>query len=216
MSQHIVLFHAALGVRPAVLAFAEELRAAGHTVTTPDLFDGEVFETLEAGIAKRDAVGIPELMRRAQAAVASLPNDLIYAGFSMGAAAAEFLAGTRPGARAAILMHAAIPLEQARVSAWPPGVPVQLHFAKDDPFVDLKAVEALAAAVRRAGTSIDIYTYQRGGHLFADSAFADYNAASAWLMLERVLEFVARLELAQSPRADVTTSAGSTSPAPSP
>src|SRR2546430_16265005 len=107
MGQHIVIFHSALGLRPAVSDFAARLRASGHIIQTPDLFDGEVFDNLEEGRRKRDAIGIQALIGRAQAAVASLPNELVFAGFSIGAAVAEFLAATRPGARAALLMHGA-------------------------------------------------------------------------------------------------------------
>jgi dienelactone hydrolase len=34
------LFHHVQGLTPGVLAFADRLREAGHTVTAPDLFDG--------------------------------------------------------------------------------------------------------------------------------------------------------------------------------
>jgi dienelactone hydrolase len=83
LGQEVVLFHSVLGLRPAVGAFADQLRAAGHTVHTPDLFDGEVFDSLEDGARKRDATGIGELMRRARAAVANLPAEIVVAGFSM-------------------------------------------------------------------------------------------------------------------------------------
>jgi dienelactone hydrolase len=99
MSQEVVLFHSALGLRPAVHEFADRLRAEGHTVHTPDSFDGEVFDDLEDGFRKRDALGIPELMGRAQASVADLPSPIVLAGFSMGTGAAEFFAATRPGAQ---------------------------------------------------------------------------------------------------------------------
>jgi esterase/lipase len=36
----VFLFHHAQGQTPGVLAFAHELRRAGHTVHAPDLFDG--------------------------------------------------------------------------------------------------------------------------------------------------------------------------------
>jgi dienelactone hydrolase len=97
MGQEVVLFHSALGLRPAIREFADRLRADGHTVHTPDSFDGEVFENLEDGMSKRDPIGIPELMGRAQAAVAGLPSRIVFAGFSMGTGAAEFMAGTRAG-----------------------------------------------------------------------------------------------------------------------
>ena len=36
----VLLFHHALGATEGVHAFASELRQAGHTVHTPDLFEG--------------------------------------------------------------------------------------------------------------------------------------------------------------------------------
>lgn len=38
-----LLFQHVLGLTPGVLAFADELGAAGHTVHAPDLFDGAIF-----------------------------------------------------------------------------------------------------------------------------------------------------------------------------
>lgn len=45
----MVLFHHAQGLTPGVAAFADELRRAGHTVHTPDLFEGRTFGTLKEG-----------------------------------------------------------------------------------------------------------------------------------------------------------------------
>jgi len=199
MAQEIVLFHSALGLRPAVLEFAERLRAAGHRVHTPDSFDGQVFESLENGVRKRDALGIPELMRRANAAVSALPDALVFAGFSMGTGSAEYLAATRPGAKAAVLMHGAIAPAKVAVHAWPRSVLVQVHYAKDDPWVDPNEVSALAAAVKASGGKIDVYTYPHGGHLFADKGLTDYSSESAWVMTERLLEFLARLDFGERP-----------------
>ena len=52
----VVLFHSVLGLRPGVIAAAERLRAAGHTVHTPDLYDGEVFDDLADGSRKEDTL----------------------------------------------------------------------------------------------------------------------------------------------------------------
>jgi dienelactone hydrolase len=203
MAQEIVLFHSALGLRPALLEFAERLRVTGHMVHTPDLFNGEVFDALEEGTKKRDALGIPELMRRAGEALADLPVDLIYGGFSMGAAAAEYFAATRAGARGAILMHGVLSPETAGINAWPRGVPVQIHYAKNDTGVDAAAVNRFAAAVREAGGKVECYSYTNGGHLFADEGSADYNKASAWLMEERINEFIARIDLSDRPTVEL-------------
>jgi dienelactone hydrolase len=193
MTQEVVLFHSALGLRPAVLDWAVFLRAAGHQVHTPDSFDAEIFTRLEDGTRKRDALGVPELIRRAQAAVASLPAGLVFAGFSMGAAAAQFLAATRPGARAAILMHGALSPAAAGVAAWPAEVPVQIHYAKKDPSIDREHVRALESAVRAAGSPFEVHTYPGRNHLFSDAGHEDHDPASAQLMQERVLVFLAGL-----------------------
>ena len=53
----VVLFHHALGLTPGIVAFADELRRAGHTVHTPDLFEGRTFPplTTECGTPRRSA-----------------------------------------------------------------------------------------------------------------------------------------------------------------
>ena len=117
-----MLFHHAQGLCRDVRGWAEALRAGGHDVHTPDLFDGLAFDRLDEGMAHRHEIGIPELMRRAAVALDELPAELVYAGFSMGSATAEYYAATRPGAVAAILMNGVAPLAQFGVEAWPAGV----------------------------------------------------------------------------------------------
>jgi dienelactone hydrolase len=184
---NVVLFHSALGLRPAVLRFADTLRSAGHRVTTPDLFEGAVFDRLEDGVAHRDKIGIPTLIERASLAVAPLGDDLVYAGFSMGTGPAQMLALTRPGARGAILMHGALPLEMLGIDRWPSGLRAQIHFAESDPWMDVTVPEALACA------DVELVRYSGSGHLFADEGSTDYDAAHAERMLRRVLELLKAL-----------------------
>jgi dienelactone hydrolase len=184
----IILFHSALGLRPAVRQFAEHLESAGHRCHTPDLFDGEVFDRLEDGVAKRDALGIPELIRRAQAAAQGLPAEAFFAGFSMGAAAAQLLAATRQGARGAILMHAVLPLELLGVPAWPAAVPVQVHYAERDPWVDGSVITKLGSQI----AALEVHRYPGSAHLFADHESVDFVAQSAARMSELVRQFVER------------------------
>jgi dienelactone hydrolase len=132
--QEIVLFHSVLGVRPAVNEWADRLRAAGHVVYVPDLYDGEVFDDYPPAFAHVERIGgIPALIERTHAAVANLPNDLVYAGFSNGSVSAQLLAATRPGARGALLIHGRVPLEMLGAERWPGGVPVQVHVTEGDP-----------------------------------------------------------------------------------
>jgi dienelactone hydrolase len=194
----VVLFHSAQGLRRDVTAWANSLRSAGHEVRTPDLFEGATFERLEDGVAHRDSIGIPELMRRATDAVDGLPSELVYAGFSMGAPPAEILCATRPGARGALLMHGVAPVEALGVEAWPSGVPVQVHHAVGDRWVDASAVEALANLARASGSSIEVHTYPGDGHLFADPDAPEYDRDSAELMLQRELAFLESVDAART------------------
>jgi dienelactone hydrolase len=141
--QEIVLFHPALGLRPAVLHWAERLRAAGHVVYTPDLYDGEVFSDSGSAADKIQQLGFDEILARSHRAVADLPNNLVYAGFSNGGAGAELLAATRPGARGAILMHAPLPIRALGWEAWPATCPVQVHFAERDSLRQQQVICAL-------------------------------------------------------------------------
>jgi dienelactone hydrolase len=191
--KQIVLFHSACGLRPAVRELAARLTAAGHQVHTPDLFEGRTFDDVAEGTRYRDSIGIPTLIERAQAAVAKLPADLVYAGQSMGTGPAELLAGTRPGARGAILMHGAFAPADYGIAAWPATVPVQVHHAKADPLIVPDDIAALEASARKAGARAEVHVYQRGGHLFEDPGLPGYDAESARLELDRVLKFLAEL-----------------------
>jgi len=193
MGQSIVLFHSAYGLRPGVLRFADWLRSLGHDVVTPDLYDGEVFAALEPGIKKRDAVGIGELMKRAAAAAARAPTTTVFAGFSLGAAAAFAVAARSPKARGLVLMHGALDPAAFGFTTWPPRLAVTVHCAKDDPWVDVTERDALERAVRTAGAPFESFTYPCTGHLFADEDLPDYDAPSAALMKERIAAFLATL-----------------------
>jgi dienelactone hydrolase len=186
----VLLLHHALGQTPGFLAFAGQLRAAGHVAHTPDLFEGRTFAGVDDGVAYARATGFQVIADRASAAAESLPADLVYAGFSLGGASAQQLAQTRPGALGAILMHSAMP--PSEFGAWPQGVPVQIHFMEDDPWgdEDIVAARAMAAEVPAA----ELFLYAGSGHLFADSSSADFDPAPAALLTARVLAFLAAID----------------------
>jgi dienelactone hydrolase len=193
----VVLFHSALGLRPGVIAAADRLRAAGHPVHTPDYYDGEVFDDLDEGMRKEDALGYREIARMTKEAVGGLPAGLVFCGFSLGAVHAEVLAASRPGALGAVLVAGAVPVEARGeyfgVERWPEGVAVQVHYAADDPWVVAEEeVAPLGGAVRAAGAAFEAYTYPGSGHLFFDPELPEYDRASSEAMWERVLAFLER------------------------
>jgi dienelactone hydrolase len=199
----VVLFHSVLGLRPGVISAAERLRAAGHTVHTPDLFDGEMFDDLGEGMRKEDALGYQEIARRARESVVGLPEGLVFCGFSLGAVHAEVLAASRPGVLGAVLISGAVPVEALGeyfgVERWPEGVPVQVHYAANDPWVETEEeVVPLGEAVRGAGAAFEAYTYPGSGHLFFDPDLPEYDRASSEEMWERVLAFLDRIDARRS------------------
>jgi dienelactone hydrolase len=192
---HLVLFHSVLGLRTSVLDTAELLRNEGHTVHTPDLYEGKTFDDYQEASAFVEAVGgRHELMSRTAAAVAEIHEPLVYAGFSNGGASAEYLACTRRGARAAVLFHAALPLVAFGVQSWPGSVPVQVHYAEKDPFREQVSIDALASAVQASGARYEFCEYPATGHLFSDSGLPEeFDQASAQVMLSRTVAFLAAL-----------------------
>lgn len=185
----VLLFHHALGLTPGVIAFADELRDAGHLVHVPDLYDGLRFDDLEAGVAHAESVGFEALVERGVRVADPLPAGLVYAGFSLGVLPAQTLAQTRPGCRGALLFDACVP-PAAIGNGWPAGVPVQVHGMRDDPWFagegDLDAARELAATIPGA----ELFLYDGSSHLFADRSLPAYDAAAAALHLERVLAFL--------------------------
>ncbi len=185
----VVLFHHAQGLTPGVVAFADELRAAGHVVHTPDVYEGRTFATVEEGVAHAREVGFQEVFDRGVRAAEGLPAEVVYAGFSLGVMPAQSLAQTRPGARGALLFHACVPVSEFG-SAWPAEVPVQVHGMERDPYFadegDLDAARALVAEAKDG----ELFVYPGEQHLFADSSLASYDADAAALLLRRVLDFL--------------------------
>jgi dienelactone hydrolase len=187
----ILLFHHAQGLTAGVAQFADSLREAGHSVHTPDLFDGHTFETIDEGVAFAASIGFPQIIGRGVAAAEPLPSDLVYAGFSLGVLPAQLLAQTRPGAKGALLYHSCVPVSEFGGS-WPDGVPVQIHGMDADPYFvgegDIDAARELVGSTPLA----ELFLYPGDRHLFADQSLTDYDAAAAALLLERTLAFLAR------------------------
>jgi dienelactone hydrolase len=187
----VVLFHHAQGLTKGVTAFADDLRRRGHTVHTPDLYDGQTFDELDAGVAHAREVGFEAIGAKGVAAAQSLPEEVVYAGISLGLGAAQQLAQTRSGARGAILIAGALPVSEFSPT-WPAGLPVQVHAMEHDPEFDNEwdkpAAEALVAEARG-----ELFLYPGDQHLFMDSSLPAYDAGATALLLDRLDAFLAGL-----------------------
>jgi dienelactone hydrolase len=192
----VVLFHHVQGLTDGVRAFAERLRDGGHTVHTPDLFDGELPTTIDEGVAHAQRLGDEVISERANQAVADLPEGLVYGGFSFGAATAQRLAQTRPGARGALLYESCLPVSgEWAIGPWPDGVPVQIHGMDQDRFFALEGdIDAARELVETVGPELgELFAYPGNQHLFTDSSLPSYDADAAALVLQRSHEFLDRV-----------------------
>ena len=185
----VLLFHHAHGLTSGVHDIAQELRSAGHVVHVPDLYDGQVFDALDEGVAYAQQAGFGTITDRGRSAAEELSDALVYVGFSLGVVPAQMLAQTRSGARGALLLHACLPTSEFG-GAWPAKVPVQVHGMDADPFFagegDLEAARALVEATPDA----ELFLYPGDSHLFSDRSLPSYDEPAARLLLERVLHFL--------------------------
>jgi dienelactone hydrolase len=187
----VLLFHHAQGQTAGFHAFADELRRAGHTVHTPDLFEGRTFDSIDEGMAYAEQVGFPDgILERGERAANELPAELVYAGFSLGVVPAQKLAQTRPGARGALFFYSCVPLSFFGGS-WPAEVPAQIHGMDADPvFVGEGDIDAARELVKSAEDA-ELFLYPGDQHYFADSSLPGYDESAAQLLTQRVLAFLA-------------------------
>jgi dienelactone hydrolase len=191
----VVLFHHVLGRTDGVLALADELRQGGHTVHTPDLFEGRTFPSIDEGMAYADGLSMDELLGRAARGVEDLPAAVVYAGISLGVLPAQQLAQTRDGALGALLFEACVPLTEFG-DGWPEGLPVQVHGMDADPFFagegDIDAARELTEQAS-ASARAELFVYPGDKHLFVDNTLPSYDADAAKLATRRVLDFLSDL-----------------------
>ncbi|MCS5734667.1 dienelactone hydrolase family protein [Herbiconiux daphne] len=183
----ILLFHAAYGLTPGVVAFADHLRGEGHVVHTPDYYDGTTFSVLSEGLAYRDELGMDEIVRRGDSAAGSLPPDLVYAGFSLGAVPAQKLAQTRPGARGAILLDACVPSAEFGVP-WPASVPLAVHGGARDEWFEPDVAKALIEEASEG----ELHLYPTADHLFALNDLPTFQPDLAQRLADNVVDWLAR------------------------
>ncbi len=190
----VLLFHHVQGLTDGVTAFADDLRAGGHTVHVPDLFDGHTFASIEDGFAYLKTLDDGVVDARVDDAVDGLPEGLVYAGISYGVPPAMRLTVTRPGAKGLLELESAIPVVgEWAVGPFPDAVPVQIHggegdefFQEDLPFAQ-QTVEVLGA------DRAEVFVYPAQQHLFTDRSLSSYDAEAAAQVTQRSLAFLDRV-----------------------
>ncbi|WP_020666266.1 dienelactone hydrolase family protein [Amycolatopsis nigrescens] len=183
---YIVLFHSVYGLRPVELAAADQLRAAGHEVVTPDLYAGQTAVTIHDGFALADRIGWAAIEARARESVRVLPADAVLAGFSMGAGVVSALLAERPETAGVLLLHGTAEMPVIVRD----GLPVQLHIALPDEIFPAEEVISWEESATEAGAEVQIHTYLGAGHFYTDPDLADYDQEAAALTWRRALGFL--------------------------
>ncbi|GCA49951.1 hypothetical protein KGO5_02397 [Sinorhizobium sp. KGO-5] len=190
----ILLFHHAQGLTPGVRAFADDLRAGGHIVHTPDLFDGRTFQSIDEGLAYIAEIGFDEMRERGVRVADELPPALVYAGFSFGVLPAQKLAQTRAGAREhcsstlACRSVASGPSDPGRMASRSRSM-VWRTIRSSSALGDIDAAREIVEKVEDA----ELFLYPGDQHYFADSSLPSCDANATALLTNRVLEFLDRV-----------------------
>ncbi|RWA67065.1 dienelactone hydrolase family protein [Mesorhizobium sp.] len=190
----VALFHSVLGLRKVEQLACERMRAAGHIVVAPDLYDGMTAQSVDEGFDLMTKIGWNTICGRATEALALIPENAVLAGHSMGAGVVSKIWPDRMRASGIILLHglAEIPHNVRR------GIPASVHVADPDLFAPPGDVANWSNLAQKAGIRAEVFKYPNAGHFYTDEALPDYDPISSQRTWARVLEFLASIEAGRS------------------
>ncbi len=192
----VLVLHAWWGLNATMRAFCDWLAEAGFVVFVPDLYHGEVADTIEGAEVLGSALDANYLRAKAEIAEAAKflleragqpHGDLAVIGFSLGAYYALDLSAADPEhVRAVVTFYGTGPADFTQARAAYLG-----HYAENDPYEPPENVDALEAALRAAGRPVTFYRYPDTGHWFFEpDRHEAYIPAAASLAWERTLAFL--------------------------
>jgi carboxymethylenebutenolidase len=191
-----LVLHAWWGLNDTIKAFCMRLAEAGFAAFAPDLYHGQVADTISGAEALGQALDANAEQAKVEIAEAALflserdqqpGRGLAVIGFSLGAYYALDFSTADPGrVREVVIFYGTGPADFRRAQAEYLG-----HFAENDPYEPPSNVDELEAALRQAGRPVSFYRYPGVGHWFFEPDRADaYDAEAAELAWERTLSFL--------------------------
>ena len=188
----VLLLHPWWGLNADVRDLADRLAGSGFTVVAPDLFRGELADTVED--AERLVTGFDDSFGQAGSTAAldellretGTSGPVAAVGMSFGAAWAIWLSAQRAEVTGVVLYYGTWVGPILTEST----APILGHFAENDPYEDAETVEALVATCRDADRPIEVHTYPGTGHWFAEPSQAAFVADAADLAFDRTVEFI--------------------------
>lgn len=194
----VLVLHAWWGLNAALKAFCDRLAGAGFTAFAPDLYHGQLADTIPAADALASALHPKYRQAKAEVAAAARfmseragenGRGLAVIGFSLGAFyALDLAAGESENLRSVVLFYGTGGGDFSRSKAAFLG-----HFAEHDPYESPAEVDGLEQTLRQAGRPVTFHRYPGTGHWFFESDRSDaYDPAAASLAWERTLAFLNR------------------------
>ncbi|HEX4908353.1 MAG TPA: dienelactone hydrolase family protein [Actinomycetes bacterium] len=179
----VLVVHDWYGLLPHVRAAGDELAAAGLVALAPDLYGGRTAADPAQAEALMEGMDKAAARARLDEAVATLRDRLGdgpvgVLGWSLGGMFA-LLQATTGNVDAAAVYYAALDADDAAKIR----CPVLLHLAETDEFDPPELYDGFVAALRAAGTEVEVHTWPGTEHSFANrdvALHAPDAAAEAW------------------------------------
>jgi carboxymethylenebutenolidase len=166
----VLLIHEVFGDQPEMRAVCEELARHGYAALMPDLFSTRGPRPICIARTMRDASrgNVNEDLDAARAWLAAQPDvdaDRIgVIGFCMGGGfALAYVAGGRPGVRAAAVNYGQVPKDAAALRG---ACPIVGSYGARDKIVGRSHAERLSRHLEAIGIERDVKVYDNAGHCF--------------------------------------------------
>lgn len=190
----IIVIHEWWGLNAQIRGVARRLAQEGYVAIVPDLYhgrvagDAEMAHELSRGLDEERALGdlaAAVTWLRGQPRVGR--SRIGAVGFCMGGRLSQLYA-LRGNALSAAVMYYGRPETDAKaISAL--RIPLQGHFGGDDQGIGPDQIEALRAALAKAGRSSEIYVYPGAGHAFMHEGRPSHRPDAARQAWARMLQF---------------------------
>ncbi|MRR29059.1 dienelactone hydrolase family protein [bacterium] len=195
----VLVLHAWWGLNDTIKAFCDRLAQAGFVAFAPDLYHGQVGDTIAGAETLGKALDANYQQAQTEIAAAArclseqagqTKGGITVIGFSLGAFYALALSAAVPDLiRSVVLFYGTGDDDFSASQAAYLG-----HFAENDPFEPPSNVDALEESLKRAGRPVTFHRYPGTGHWFFEPDRVDaYNPAAASLAWDRTLAFLKRL-----------------------
>ena len=181
----VLLFHHAQGLTRGVRAFADDLRAAGHTVHTPDLFDGRTFPSIDEGLAYIREVGFDDLRERGVRVADELPPGSSTPGSP--SACCRRRSSRRHGPAPAALCSSTPASRSAANGPSDPGRTASRSRSTAWTTTRSSSARATSIAAREIVEKVadaELFLYPGDQHYFADSSLPSYDADATALLTQ--------------------------------